>query len=272
MKTISATLCSLAVLVAPASAAPRHCSTGKCFKQPVVVKQQVVKELVPVVQQQNVVHYFVGAPAGLAYQPLQQAHYGQLQRQMQRLMDRFADLGELQQQQMAYAPWQPQQAYAAPQYVQPQQQPQCGSCHGNGQAPPLQQQQQMQVCEQRGGHCPKPTHLGPESTDKEIHPSSGSYESVPEPQRPAFSMQHGPGIVAAKCAKCHNDDKASGDLSFEQPLTFEQKFKSLAKAANGEMPKGGDALTPDEVRQLADEILTEAEAEQLSAVLNPLAQ
>jgi mono/diheme cytochrome c family protein len=85
-------------------------------------------------------------------------------------------------------------------------------------------------------------------------------------------MKLGPGVVANTCVKCHNDDKASGDLSFEQPLTNEQKLKALANASNGTMPPKGEDLAPEQVRELAVELFGEEQGNQLSDVLNPPSQ
>jgi cytochrome c553 len=182
----------------------------KCIKRQVVV-QQVVKE-VPVVVEQRVAHYFVGAPAGLGYAPLQQAQYGQIERQMQRLADRLAELKEAQ----AY-----QQPYAMP-YAAPAMQ-----CPG-----PAAQQAPCPTCQ----------------ANPEVNGNP-----------PVFSQTQRPSVLGESCARCHTGSGKGTDhfdIGQLQSMTREERMNVLRAAASGEMPKGGQSLTYEQLGRLSEEVLT----------------
>lgn len=82
----------------------------------------------------------------------------------------------------------------------------------------------------------------------------------PAPQQPAanpqFSLQQKPGaIIESRCVKCHSGANAKGGLDLTQALSCEQKLATIRKVINGEMPKGGPPLTPEEIGDFMQEIL-----------------
>lgn len=63
-----------------------------------------------------------------------------------------------------------------------------------------------------------------------------------------------PGIIQTRCLKCHGGASVNGDLDFRRALTREQKVDAISMVAQGEMPKSGPKLTPDQFSQLKKEL------------------
>lgn len=97
-----------------------------------------------------------------------------------------------------------------------------------------------------------------------------------QPQQPAqsqpFSMTQKPnGILQSRCVKCHSGANAKGSLDLTSALTCEQKLDAMRKVINGDMPKGGPPLTPEELGDFWHEMLeTKTQAgPAVQAVISP---
>lgn len=289
---------------------------------PKIVSHDVCVQQAPV----NV-FYPVGMFPQFGQQPLQQAEFGTLQRQFQRVEDMLAQYSQsysppqqasyaayypppVQQpppQQPYYPPAQPQQAppqtyayqpppqqpqqYGAPpqQYAESYQQPAYESAPQQYAPPPEQhyapQQQpyyppaqQSSPCET--GACPpsaeqlpappqQPQQYAPpqyEQPQYQQAPQEHYVQSAP-PQYGATAHHHLPGavpppashlqqrgILTTACLRCHNQDRQEGGIDVSKPLSIEERQELFAKAASGEMPKGGRRLTPPELAQFRFEL------------------
>jgi mono/diheme cytochrome c family protein len=67
-------------------------------------------------------------------------------------------------------------------------------------------------------------------------------------------------LVFSRCANCHGEAAAKGDLSLEhvERLTAAQRVQAISAVANGAMPKGG-TLTSDEMRTIVKELAASTE-------------
>jgi len=85
--------------------------------------------------------------------------------------------------------------------------------------------------------------------------SSGN-ESEPPPH--AFDSSALLSVITEKCSRCHNSDKADGDLNLDNVLTFNAQQarglvdRVLSQDESLRMPKGGNPLSIEEAQHFVD--------------------
>lgn len=202
-----------------------HCRSKVCAH--VVQKQVIIKQVEPQVL------YFVNPPQiapAAQYQEVQQAGYGQIQREFQRLQDRMEELAALEQQAQQYYQPVPQPQYYAP--PQQQVQPQCPTCEQAQQAEP---QPECKNCQK-----PRVEELPPQEAEP-VEPAP----EEPKPETPPAFSQTAPHMLQSRCASCHSGDKQKGKFSIDGPMTWDKVTKIVKAVKHDEMPKDkGNNVAP----------------------------
>lgn len=209
-----------------------HCKSANVCAH-VVQKQVVIKQVEPQVL------YFVNPPQiapSYQYQEVNQAAYGQIEREFQRLQDRMEELAAIEQQNQAYQQQVQPQYYAPPQQQwvpQQQVQPQCNTCEQAQQAEPQPE------CK----NCQKPAVE--ELPPSEAEPIEPQPQPEQPPEKPPVFSQTVPHLLQGKCASCHSGDKAKGKFSIDGPMTWDKVRKIAKVIKHDEMPKdSGNNVKP----------------------------
>lgn len=244
---IRVSLVSMLVFLTGGVSQAGHCKSRAICAQ-VVQKQVLIKQVEPQVL------YFVNPPQiapAAQYQEVQEAGYGQIQREFQRLQDRMEELAALEQQSQQY--YQPAPQYyppPQPQWYPPQQQTQpCPNCEQSQQTQPEPQ------CDK----CQKPPveSLPPQ----EAEPVETPAEEPKPPEKPPVFSQTAP-MLQERCAGCHSGANTKGEFSIDGPMTWDKAKKIGAAIKHDRMPrdKGNNEVPLSDVekevlfRQLVDSL------------------